>query len=142
MNFIDEVVEEWEQSPLRNGQMPVYRNNAFFEYDNYGRRNPTHYHIFRRRHGNRYQLGYQLTHLGRHNVEANGDEIYEGPFNNHYTAQEWVDFFANNLDQCMNGDFDENFNLNGGGKKGKRTLKNRSKRSATHRKKKHATRRR
>jgi hypothetical protein len=138
MNFIDVVGEEWRQSPLRNGEVPVYRRRAFFEYENNGGRNPTHYHIFMRHGNNRYQL----THLGQHNVEANGDEIYEGPFDNQYTAQEWVDFFANNLDRCMNGDFDENFNLNGGGKKGKRTLKNRSKRSATHRKKKHATRRR
>jgi len=142
--FTEEVGDAWNQSNYRNGQPPVYRvrereDDAFFEYATPGGgRNNTHYHIFRR-HGH---CRYQLTNQGRHNPVANVnvDTIFEGRFNgNRYNVHQWVNFFADGLDQCMNGQLNGYFN--GGGKKGKRSLKNRSKRSATHRKK-NATKRR
>jgi hypothetical protein len=143
--FIDMVGAAWEQSGLRAGQQPVYRyrwteDDAFFEYATPdGDRNTSHYHIFGR--GRNHRCRYQLTCERRHNNAANGDPLYEGNFNGQrFTVNDWVNNFANGLDRCMRGDLNANFN--GGGKKGKRSLKNRSKRSATHRKKKHATKRR
>ena len=144
--FIEMVGAAWGQSRFRNGQPPVYRvrwyeDDAFFEYATPdGDRNNTHYHIFRR--GNRCR--YQLTCERRHNNAANGDPVYEGNFNGQrFTVNDWVNNFADGLDRCMRGVLNANFN--GGGKKGKRSLKNRSrknKRSATHHKKKHVTKRR
>ena len=143
--FIDRVGTAWERSNFRNGQQPVYRvrwnqDDAFFEYATPGgRRNNTHYHIFWR-HGH---CRYQLTNEGRHNPVANVnvDTIFEGRFNGDtYNVREWVNFFADGLNQCMNGELNGYFT--GGGKKSKRSLKNRSKRLATHRKKTHATKRR
>jgi hypothetical protein len=92
-------------------------------------------HHFSRRNRCRYQLTYE----GRHNTAANGNELYEGYFNRQRTVNEWVNYFADGLDQCMNGNLNANFD--GGGKKGKKSLKKRRNRKTTHRKK-NATKRR
>jgi hypothetical protein len=73
-------------------------------------------------------------------VVDNGNELYEGDFNRQRTVNDWVIFFANGLDQCMNGNL--NVNFDGGGKKGKKSLKKRRRNRKTTHRKKNATKRR
>jgi hypothetical protein len=132
--FTDAVGTQWQALGPVNGEHPTYEwrdahNDAFF---GYGNSVITHYHVYFSRVEN--QPWYQVKcndargHIHRPPVE------YNGAFNNHYNANEWAQFFEDGLRKCRNNEL-----ILIGGKKGKRSLKNRSKRSATRRKKKHAT---
>jgi hypothetical protein len=136
-SFTDAVGVAWQARNPVNGVNPTYRwregsNDAFF---GYGNSDITHYHVFFSR--DEGQPWYQVKCNNVRGQIYNAPEVYRGAFNNSYNANAWAQFFENGLRQCMNNQL-----VLIGGKKSKRSLKNRSKRSATHRKKKHATRRR
>ena len=137
-SFTDQVGQAWRRRYHGNGQYPTYRwrnnnNDAFFGYDH---NDETHYHVYFSRADN--QPWYQVKCNNSHGHIYRAPAVYNGPFNEDYDANAWAQFFEDGLRQCRNGE------LYVGGKKGKRSLKNRSrknKRSATHRKK-NATKRR
>ena len=137
--FTDQVGAAWQRLNHVYGQYPTYRwrdthNDAFF---GYGGSDTTHYHVFFSR--DEGQPFYQVKCNNVRGQIYNAPDVYRGAFNNSYSANAWAQFFEDGLRQCMNGELRLI-----GGKKGKRSLKNRSrknKRSATHRKK-NATKRR
>ena len=137
--FTDQVGEAWQRRHHVNGQYPTYRwrdahNDAFF---GYGNSDVTHYHVYFSRNDN--QPWYQVKCNNVRGQIYRGPEVYNGAFNDDFDANAWARFFEDGLRQCRN----DQLHLIGG-KKGKRSLKNRSrknKRSATHRKK-NATKRR
>ena len=148
--FTDAVGTEWKQLAPVSGYYPIYRwrdgsGDAMFGYSRYSTDvNPstnTHYHVFFSTYYNRpwYQIKCN-THHGDVLNQEHECRVENGPFDQgKKTPTEWAQFFANGLAECYSG------SLRIGGKKGKRSLKNRSRKnkcSATQRKKKHTTKRR
>lgn len=149
-SFTGAVGTEWRVSAPVSGYYPIYLwrdeyGDAMFGYS----RNPTgvnpnsntHYHVFFSAYYNRpwYQIKCN-THHGNALNSNHVCRVDNGPFDRtQKTPTEWAQFFANGLAECYSG------SLRIGGKKGKRSLKNRSRKnkcSATQRKKKHTTKRR